>query len=74
MKCGEKNCEGEIEKSDIGQTLTGPISCSRMATGCAFPCKKCGRLHWGNGDPIFSFDKEDKLKKAFFVNNEIIYR
>ena len=74
MKCGEKNCDGEIKKDHIGQTLTGPISCSRTATGHAFPCDKCGRLHWHDGDPVFSFDKEDELKKVFFVNKEVVYR
>ena len=62
MKCCNGNCSGIVD-------MTNPIE---LKTGCgsvafAYPCKKCGRLHWSNQTPVFNrkgkemFLKEGKL-------------
>ncbi len=46
MKCVEEGCGGEI---DLDNSVLLKTSCGPPSEP-AFLCKKCGRLHWGNGE------------------------
>jgi len=47
MKCKEKSCKGEIDFEKSVPLQTGCISVS-----IGYPCKKCGRLHWKDGNAV----------------------
>jgi uncharacterized protein with PIN domain len=64
MKCKEKDCCGEININDEVSLQTGCENVSRTPVfSTAYPCKKCGRLYWKDGTPIFNKNG----KKAFLL-------
>ncbi len=68
--CKEEGCKGKIDSSVL---INLRIGCS---VGCgvpganAHPCKKCGRLHWGDGKLVFNRAEQ----KAFLKNNQIVLK
>lgn len=44
MKCKEKGCGGEV---NINKPVSLQVGCG--ASRNAYPCKKCNRLHFGDG-------------------------
>lgn len=62
LKCKEEGCDGVID----------PVNGASVQIGCrstaiAFPCIKCGRLHWEDGRAIFN--RADR--PAFLVNGRL---
>lgn len=56
MKCKEKKCGGKVEVSpDKAVSLrTGcPAGCSALTTD-AYPCDKCGSLHYDDGSSVIT--------------------
>ncbi len=62
MSCKEEECGGTIDQSVSVALQTG---CA--ATAAAFPCNRCGRLHWGNGNLVFNRQGE----AAFLVDGVV---
>lgn len=63
MKEQEKMCSGEGCR---GKLSTESISLStENGKARAFPCRTCGLLHWGSGDPVIR-----NGKRAFIENGE----
>ena len=56
MKCKEKGCGGKIEiSSDKAVSLrTGCGGCGTAPHTNAYPCNKCGSLHYNNGSSVFT--------------------
>ena len=79
MKCKEKDCGGEVEiSSDKAVTLqTGCGGCGGSRTD-AYPCNKCGSLHYDDGSSVttragsnvFLID-EEVVKKRFYPNRPV---
>ncbi len=77
MKCKEKDCGGKVEISpDKAVSLqTGAPGHSGTPRTDAYPCDKCGSLHYddgtsvktGAGENVFLLDGK-VLKKSFFPN------
>ncbi len=62
MKC--KECNGKVYTNVTVRLKTGCRGC-----GTAFPCKKCGRLHWADGKAVFNRGgKKAYLEGASVVN------
>lgn len=77
--CTENGCNGKIyEQSPVAvmtscSTMSRAIcnnSCPGIYPKNAYPCKKCGRLYWEDGTPIFN----EKREKSFFENGNVISR
>lgn len=50
MKCSnETPCSGEV---NLESPVSLRVGCSAFNPG--YPCGTCGRLHWGNGNPVVS--------------------
>ncbi len=67
MKCVEEKCEGEVDVSSANSF--------DVMTGCrsftpAFPCDKCGRLHWAGGDGVNNRGGD----KAFCIGGRLVLR
>ena len=63
--CQEENCDGILEEEGTGIEL--PRGCRHF--DFAFPCNKCGRLHWADGDPIF-----DRRDNRIFLDRGCLVR
>jgi len=61
-ECKEEGCKGEI---DFSKPIQVRVGCQAFAA--SYPCKACGRLHWGTGSPIF--DRSNS--KAFLLEEKI---
>jgi len=48
MKCKESGCEGEVNLT--GESLPMRTGCHSFNEG--FPCQKCGRIYWDDGEPV----------------------
>lgn len=68
MKCKQEGCTGEIDMSNSVSLMTGCSGgcCARSTP--AFPCRKCGRLHWRDGSLTYNRAGQ----KAFLRNNEVV--
>lgn len=54
MKCFDKACNGEVNlKRDI---IIHSGVCPGSNAVPAYPCIKCNRLHWENGQPVVRAD------------------
>ena len=69
MKCKEKDCSGEVEiSSDKAVTLrSGCPGCS-VAIGKAYPCGKCGSLHYQDGSSVAT----EGGGSAFLANGKLV--
>lgn len=70
MKCKERGCDGEIDLSQPISLQTGCGGCRGAQLQLAYPCKVCGRLHWGDGSKVFNRRKQ----RAFFENSSVVHR
>jgi len=70
MKCSIKNCNGEIDEENPFNLKTGCGGCGGGTFNTAYSCKKCGRLHWKDGNPVFSRGAE----KVFLVDGKIVHK
>ena len=60
MKC--KRCGGDVDKkNNVG------LNTDMTSGEIAHPCKKCGRLHWPQGQPVYSAGG----KAAYFENGGV---
>lgn len=67
MKCKEKGCNGVVNEEVL---VPLRIGCSSSSIDISHPCGICGRLYWGNGNPVFNRPGD----KAFWINKEIIHK
>jgi len=58
-KCREKGCTGSV---DLDKPVTLQTGCSSYSS--AYPCNKCGRLHWYFGKYV-SGVRNRKGEKTF---------
>lgn len=70
MNCKLEGCDGQINTSSKGVILkTGCASVS-----AAYPCSKCKRLYWSDGDLVFSragnaaFSDHSSVKPVALIN------
>jgi hypothetical protein len=70
LQCTEEGCTGEVDLNNEATVMTGCRSSSRV-----FPCKKCGRLYFLEGDEahkslfgVFSRGNQ----KAFLIEGEVV--
>ena len=68
MECKEKNCGGEVEiNPDKAVSLqTGCAGC-RGSYANAYPCNKCGSLHYDDGSSV----KARNGANVFLVDGEV---
>jgi len=67
MMCKELGCDGVIDET---VPVSLQVSCTSLVPyKDAFACKKCGRLHWENGIPVFNRRSE----KTYLINGKIEY-
>jgi hypothetical protein len=64
MKCQEADCSGKI---DWDTFITIRTKCVRFEK--AFPCSKCGRLHWVGGAAVFAEDRD----RVFLRGRRLVY-
>lgn len=65
--CTEENCDGVLQE-DSGIEL--PNGCRSF--DWAFPCSKCGRLHWRNGDSLFDRRNNKIFLRSGVYNCELV--
>ncbi|MCX6740975.1 MAG: hypothetical protein NTY61_01085 [Candidatus Parcubacteria bacterium] len=65
MKCQEVGCDGEI---DWDTFITIRTECVRFVQ--AFPCSKCGRLHWVDGEVV----PVENGEGAFLHGRRVVYK
>lgn len=63
MRCKETGCDGEVD-------LTTPVT---LQVGCrsvdhAYPCSRCGRLHWNDGSAV----QNRAGQKAFLRDGKVV--
>ena len=62
MKCWE--CGGKVDESRF-------VKLQRQKICKAYPCKCCGRLHWGwHGFPVAN----RRGKKGYLFNGKVVYK
>ena len=64
MMCND--CNEEI--SFQYESIVLKVGCE--ATACAYPCRKCGRLHFSSGDSVITRSG----KKAYLINGEMTHK
>jgi hypothetical protein len=69
MKCSNPDCDGKINDDIRIESMTGSGGCSSTIEGNAYPCDKCGRLHWFGGSPV-----QHEGKSVFLIGNKIVYK
>ena len=62
MKCKEKGCGGKL---DMNKPVPLRVGC--RASRNAYPCKKCNRLHFGDGSLVFTRGQQ----KAFYEGGSV---
>ena len=67
--CMEFDCQ---EENCVGKVSTDPENSISVQTGCrtsspAFVCNKCGRLYWGENNPVSNRCNDP----AFYINGQI---
>ncbi|OGZ27710.1 MAG: hypothetical protein A2365_03640 [Candidatus Nealsonbacteria bacterium RIFOXYB1_FULL_40_15] len=62
MKCKEEGCGGEV---DMNKPVSLQVGC--RASRNAYPCKKCNRLHFGDGSLVFTRGQQ----KAFYEGGSV---
>lgn len=70
MECVQKHCSGKIDVKSGLPIKTGCRSCCT-----AFPCNKCGRLHFLQGDEVHKRPvgvSHRNGSAVFLVNGEFI--
>lgn len=67
MKC--KECNGKVYTNVTVRLQTGYGGCGGNSAS-AHPCKKCGRLHWANGETVFNRGG----KKAYLEGTSVVHK
>lgn len=65
-KCKEKGCGGII---DLNQPVSLMTGCSSYST--AYPCNKCGRLHWYGKNPRGVYNRRHEKAFSEVKNSEV---
>src|SRR4030065_1249705 len=65
MRCTQTGCDGEITMH-----TSVPLQVGCMEYRSAYPCSKCGRLHWPGGHEVFN--RGGSL--VFLVDDHVEYR
>lgn len=68
MKCKNQTCDGTINDDIRIEPMADSDECSSII-GNAYPCDKCGQLHWREGSPV-----QHEGKSVFLIGGKIIYR
>lgn len=75
MECVD--CGGEINFEKVIKLMTGCHGCGGSFAN-AYPCERCGRLHWPpQGDEVHktcSGVYNRAYQKAFLIDDEIVHK